>query len=61
MPPQSTREELVWALCSVLDGTKEHDLHCQTGLPEDACALIWGVYIRAMQEPCSRPNRYTNP
>ena len=33
-------EELVCALCDVLDGTPQHHIHDMTGLPEDRCVEI---------------------
>ena len=51
-----TKENLVWALCSIMDGMKEHEIHELTGLPEDACQKVWATYRQALNEPCARPS-----
>jgi hypothetical protein len=50
-----TKEHLAWALCSIMDGMKEHEIHEITGLPPDTCEAIWSVYRQALQEPAQRP------
>lgn len=55
MSRQLTKENLVWALCSIMDGMKEHEIHALTGLPQDACEQVWAVYRQALSEPSQRP------
>jgi hypothetical protein len=50
-----SKEHLAWALCSMMDGAKEHEIHEITGLPQDACKAIWSVYRQALQVPAQRP------
>ena len=35
--------DVINALCCVLDGEKEHDLHYQTGIAEEDCAKIFQI------------------
>lgn len=51
-----SKENVVWALCSLMDGMKEHEIQEITGLPQDACEALWSVYTRALQEPSARPS-----
>jgi hypothetical protein len=48
-------EHLVWALCSMMDGIKEHEIREITGLPQDDCEALWSIYTKALQEPAARP------
>lgn len=50
-----SKEHLAWALCSMMDGVKEHEIHEITGLPQDACKAIWSVYTQSLQIPAQRP------
>lgn len=50
-----TKENLAWALCSVMDGMKEHEIHEITGLPQEACEKVWAIYSQALLGPCARP------
>jgi hypothetical protein len=50
------KEHVVWALCSLMDGMKEHEIHEITGLPQDHCEALWSVYTKALQEHSARPS-----
>lgn len=50
-----TKENLAWALCSIMDGMKQHEIHEITGLPNEACEMIWTIYRQALSEPLTRP------
>lgn len=43
------KERLIWALCSIMDGMKEHEIHEITGFPQETCEAIWSVYVQARQ------------
>lgn len=46
-PPEGgmpSSEDLAWALLSLMDGVKEHEIEEMTGLPEDDCRRIWDIY-----------------
>lgn len=49
-----SKEHLAWALCSMMNGVKEHEIHEITGLPQDACKAIWSVYRQAKKEAIDR-------
>jgi hypothetical protein len=51
----TTRENLSWALCSIMDGIKEHEIHEITGLPEGDCEKVWSVYTQALNESRQLP------
>lgn len=53
LPTQMTLEELAWALATVLDGVKLHDLPNQLGESED-CERVWAAFLSA-QEILARP------
>jgi hypothetical protein len=40
--------DLKWALCSLMDGMKEHEIHQTTGLPDEDCKKIWLIYVSAL-------------
>jgi len=44
-----TKENLAWALCLIMDGMKEHEIHETTGLPEEDCEMIWTIYRQALR------------
>ena len=50
-----TKENIAWALCSIMDGMKEHEIHEVTGLPLDVCQQVWAIYVQALNKPCARP------
>jgi hypothetical protein len=39
-----TKEDLEWALCSLMDGMRPHEIREMTGLPDEDCEKIWSVY-----------------
>ena len=42
-----SREELAWALTTLMDGVKQHDIHEMTGLDVADIGRIWRIYIAA--------------
>ncbi len=46
-----TKKDLIWALCCLMDGVKEYEIHEMTGLPPHDCSLIWQIYTEALKEP----------
>ena len=55
-----TKEDIAWALCSIMDGMKEHEIHEITGLPQYACDTIWAVYCQALKIPAFEPTSEEN-
>jgi hypothetical protein len=51
-----SKENLTWALCSIMNGMKEHEIHEITGLPPEDCERLWSVYTQALDMPNQRPN-----
>lgn len=50
-----SKENLTWALCSIVDGMKEHEISEITGLPREDCERLWSVYTQALNMPNQRP------
>lgn len=42
-------DEITWALITLMDGVKEHDLQNNTGLSQEYCDRIWNAYQLALK------------
>ena len=47
-PSNEAVQNYKWALCSLMDGMKEHEIHQITGLPNEDCKKIWSIYVSAL-------------
>lgn len=55
-----TRDEIKAAFMAIMDGTDEHDLRAQTGLPEERCHEIFEVYQKLLREDAQCTSSTTN-
>jgi hypothetical protein len=51
-----TKKNLIWALCRLMEGVKEHEVYGMTGLAPYDCSILWQIYTQARKEPFSHPS-----
>lgn len=49
MNTNSAYYRLAWALATIMDGMKEHEIHEETGLPDIWCKLLHKIRNEALE------------